>query len=192
MLVVVVFALILLNVLAGTTETRDGDSVVGARLELSDRCRLGQLPGLSTFVAEVAPNFGALRVVDDAAVEPRLVFLNKFQQELASFQQLGLLSGEEIVDVLAANGVFPWSPVPDYAAQPIEPSEDCIAWRQTGNCSGSSALREPLGDEHCSIRIGFDRSGFCECSAELSVTMDCDHDEASCDQMCTHARSSGR
>ena len=180
----------LLAVVFATTVLADEFSaIVGARLDLSDGCRLGQLPELSAFVTETAPSFEALRVMDDAANEPRLVFLNRFQQQLDAVS-VAALSQDEIVDALAARGVFLWSASPDYAPAPIEPSEECVAWRQTTNCSSSSP-REPLMDEHCSIRIAHDRSGFCECADGLSVEVDCDHDEGSCDQMCVYARTSG-
>ena len=49
----------------------------------------------------------------------------------------------------------------------------CVAFRQTGDCSGSSGPREPAGDQPCSAQIdctvGHCPSGYCDCNGAQRV-----------------------
>ena len=57
-----------------------------------------------------------------------------------------------------------------HARAAAPPSQACIGWRQTAECS-SSGEREPQFDDTCDARMRDDRSGYCECTGERRVAM---------------------
>lgn len=160
------------------------DDIVGARLVVCQQCRLQQLPEVVRFINDVAPQYASLTVVDKTSAEPTVEFLNIYRQTVASVNVAAMLS-DDIVSNLMEHGIFMWTPSPSWRPLPIEPTEGCVAWRQTGGCVASGP-REPLLDERCTIRIYHDRSGYCECDALRRVRLDCGHDEGSCDQYCAY------
>ena len=72
------------------------------------------------------------------------------------------------------------------------PSAGCVAFRQTGLCSGSSGPREPAGDQPCSAqidcKIGDCPSGYCDCvGAERVHPVSCvlgSHSAFTCAAVC--------
>lgn len=159
---------------------------VAVRFELCEKCRLDQLPEVRRFLEEVAPAYASLIVAHVEATDPVFVFLDAYRRVLKRVS-IATLNGDAIVELLVGHGIHVWTPAPEFLALPIEPTDNCLAWRQTKQCRADGE-REPLEDERCDVRISFDRSGFCECSATETIPLDCDHDEGSCDQYCDRKR----
>ncbi|MFT3924567.1 MAG: hypothetical protein QM778_18655 [Myxococcales bacterium] len=61
----------------------------------------------------------------------------------------------------------------------------CVAWRQTGQCSGAGP-REPQNDLSCGSLVEAWRSGFCECASGV-VLADCGHADTTCEAVCALA-----
>lgn len=59
----------------------------------------------------------------------------------------------------------------------------CLGWRQTANCDGHGA-RDSSRDLECSMKVGSDRSGYCECTFGIVARTNCNHKRFSCEHMC--------
>ena len=165
-----------------------GDSekgrVVAGRIELCEQCRMQQLPDVTRFLDEVVPLFESLEVVEgELGEEPTLYLLNPYREVVRKIV-LSHFTSDDILRELSENGLHVWSK-PTFLPKPMELVNGCVAWRQTKGCKGGAhAEREPMRDEPCFARITYDRSGYCECEGDLTVDLDCDHDEGSCQQFC--------
>ena len=158
---------------------------VGAVLEFPEGCRGDAYEGVHAFIAEYAPLYAAVTIARRERMDgARFVLYNAQQQPVDSFS-VAPLYAEEMVEQLGARGVHFWTPAPEYR-RAIAPTERCRAWRQTASCDVSAdAVREPAGDEHCSVVLGRDRSGFCECADGRRVALACGRaDFVTCESQC--------
>ena len=62
--------------------------------------------------------------------------------------------------------------------------EQCVAWRQTGNCDPNGA-REPTHDQPCNATIPLSASGYCECEGGRKAQLShCGHLGFTCTNAC--------
>jgi hypothetical protein len=65
--------------------------------------------------------------------------------------------------------------------------EQCVAWRQTGNCDPNGA-REPTHDQPCNATIPLSASGYCECEdGTVRGSVWCRHTPFKCAAICARA-----
>lgn len=176
------------NVAVGRGDELNSDAasvvIAGGRVEVCTQCRINDLPEVKQFITDIVPLYPSLTLEDIPGAEPVIRYLDAHGDVVRSVL-IATLSSDEIVENLAEHGLFSWTPMRRYIPRNIEPTSHCVAWRQTGDCKGGvDAPREEHFDELCTVRITFDRSGYCECSATRNVPLACDHDEGSCDQYC--------
>lgn len=118
---------------------------------------------------------------------PEVHFLDKHQR-VVSKHDLSPLSEDQIHALMNQNGLFLTTPAPEYVPPSFDPTEFCVAWRQTGGCDPQGP-REALADESCFASIAPGRSGYCECKGRPNVEYTCEHLEFTCDELCKEANS---
>eukprot|EP01065_Artemidia_motanka_P041979 TRINITY_DN5535_c1_g1_i1.p1 TRINITY_DN5535_c1_g1~~TRINITY_DN5535_c1_g1_i1.p1 ORF type:complete len:154 (+),score=58.78 TRINITY_DN5535_c1_g1_i1:168-629(+) len=141
------------------------------------------MPKVKNFVKNIAPSWPAVEVRYIGGKSPTVLWLNQYQEPVGDSIDISGMDESQIEAQLAERGVTAQTAKPEYKPRPIEPTEHCVAWRQTAGCVATGS-REPLQDASCGTLIQRGRSGFCECSDGGKVEFTCDHDVVSCEEQC--------
>ena len=143
---------------------------------------MNRLPRVKNFLHSEATKYPAATVEWVGGHAPEVHFLDK-HKKVVERHDLSPLGEEQIHALLAQKGITISTPTPEYVPPTFNPTDVCVAWRQTGNCDPNGE-REPLADESCFTAIAPGRSGYCECRARPNVEYMCEHLEFTCEELC--------
>eukprot|EP01062_Namystynia_karyoxenos_P024801 TRINITY_DN19696_c0_g1_i1.p1 TRINITY_DN19696_c0_g1~~TRINITY_DN19696_c0_g1_i1.p1 ORF type:complete len:264 (+),score=64.32 TRINITY_DN19696_c0_g1_i1:195-986(+) len=132
------------------------------------------MPKVKQFITQQAVRWPALEVEYINGRDPELFFLDEFGQPADGTDRLPLINfnDRDIIELLRFHGITPESPKPQFRPRVFTPEGGCVAWRQTGDCIHQGA-REPAGDHDCSFQVTGSHSGYCECTENKALPVDC-------------------